>query len=173
MVKMNFQFYVEKLKSSQEYKKFMKENKDAFPCSCFFLMDKAGGAKQHIDFCIPSSGKLISFALENGIEILPMESPGDKKIPPISLKHDFDFNDIEKLVLERMEQEGMKNKLQKMLLSMQNIKGKDSFSGTIFVSGLGLINMTLDIEDMNMTDFKKRSLLDMMTLFKKGDEKKE
>ena len=61
-----------------------------------------------------------------------------------------------------------------MLLSMQNLNGKDFFSGTIFVSGLGLINMTLDITDMNITDFKKRSLLDMMTLFKKDkDEKKE
>jgi len=171
---MNFQFYVEKLKSSQEYKKFMKENKDAFPCSCFFLMDKAGGAKQHIDFRIPSTGKMISFALENEIEILPMDASDGKKMPKISLSHDFDFNDIEKLVLERMEQEGMKNKLQKMLLSMQNLNGKDFFSGTIFVSGLGLINMTLDITDMNITDFKKRSLLDMMTLFKKDkDEKKE
>ena len=171
---MNFQFYVEKLKSSQEYKKFMKENKDAFPCSCFFLMDKAGGAKQHIDFYIPSTGKMISFALENEIEILLMDASAGKKMPKISLSHDFDFNDIEKLVLERMEQEGMKNKLQKMLLSMQSLNGKDFFSGTIFVSGLGLINMTLDITDMNITDFKKRSLLDMMTLFKKDkDEKKE
>jgi len=37
---MNFQFYLEKLKHSEEYKEFLKENPEAYPCSGFFTIDK-------------------------------------------------------------------------------------------------------------------------------------
>lgn len=172
---MNFQFYVEKLKSSEKYKQFVKENKDAFPSSCFFSIgegaDKDSKERQHFDFYIPSKKEMISFALEDDFTILPMQIVEGKEILKISLNHDFDFNEIETIILKKMEKEGLKNKLQKMLLSLQNLNGKDFFTGTIFVSGLGLISITFDIEKRELIDFKKRSLFDMMSLFGKGKGK--
>ena len=64
---MNFQFYVEKLKNSKDFKSFIKENKGAFLCSCFFVIDKeepGKGDKQHFDFYVPSTKKAFSFILE-------------------------------------------------------------------------------------------------------------
>ena len=62
---MNFQFYAEKLKNSKKYQKFLKENKNAFLCSCLFVIDKEEGKdKQHFDFYIPSSKKIFSIPLE-------------------------------------------------------------------------------------------------------------
>ena len=52
---MNLQFYLEKLFASDEFKKFKKENKDAYFCSGFFSIDKQGrDNQQHLDFYIPS-----------------------------------------------------------------------------------------------------------------------
>jgi len=63
--KMNLQFYLEKLQSSKEFKKFSKENPNAYLCSGFFIVDKANvknpDNKVHLDFYIPAGGKVFSF----------------------------------------------------------------------------------------------------------------
>jgi len=77
---MNPQFYLEKLKNSEEFEKFKKENPSAFLCSAFFSIDKSGGNKslttsskrgqskgkdnkQHFDFF--NEGKIFSFQVED------------------------------------------------------------------------------------------------------------
>jgi hypothetical protein len=165
---MNFQFYAEKLKASKNFKKFAKENRQAFPCSCFFIIDKEEGKdKQHFDFFIPSSKKILSFPLEENAEETLVETK-DTKIPTkISIEHNFDFDEIEKVIGKRMEEEKITNKIQKMLFSLQNVNGKDMFIATIFVTSFGLINAVIDVDAMKINDFKKKSFFDMMTIFKK------
>ena len=166
---MNFKFYAEKLKSSKNFKKFARENKEAFPCSCFFIIDKEenGKDKQHFDFYIPSSKKIFSFPLEDGGEETALELK-DGKIPlRISMNHDFDFKDVEQVIQTRMDEEKITNKIQKMLFSLQNADGKDMFIATIFVTSFGLVNAVIDIDEMKIKDFKKKSFLDMMSIFKK------
>ena len=165
---MNFQFYVEKLKESDDFKKFTKEKKEAFPCSCFFLIDKEEAKdKQHFDYFIKSSNKMFSFQLENNAELTPVDVK-DQKVPvKISLEHDFDFKDIEKMIEKRMEEEKIDKKIQKILLSLQNVDGRDYFIGTVFITQFGLINLTIDIEKMEMKDFKKRTFFDMMNILGK------
>ncbi len=165
---MNFQFYVEKLRDSERFKKFMKENKDAFLCSCFFLIDKEEGKdKQHLDFYIPSSGKMFSFPLENESDATPIDLGENKGFSPLSEENDFNFKDVEKMIQEKMEEEKMNNTIQKMLFSMQNVDGKDVLIGTIFISSLGLLNVTIDLTKKEVKDFKKRTFFDMMDIFKK------
>ena len=59
---MNFQFYIEKLHNSEDFKKFMKENLDAYLCSGFFIIDfenpKNPDNKSHLDFYIPSKNEM-------------------------------------------------------------------------------------------------------------------
>ena len=63
---MNYRFYVEKLMNSDVFKKFVEENKDAFPASGFFMIDLEGqDNKQHFDYFIPSQNKMFSFKLED------------------------------------------------------------------------------------------------------------
>ena len=165
---MNFQFYVEKLKNSKNYNKFIKDNKEAFPCSCFFVVDKEEGKdRQHFDFYIPSSNKITSFPLENGSEQIDTEIKDGKAPAKISIEHDFDFGKIEEMIQKRMEEEKVDKKIQKLLFSLQNIEGKDMFVGTIFISSLGLISATIDLEKMEMKDFKKKSFFDIMNIIKK------
>lgn len=166
---MNFKFYVEKLNASKNFKKFGKENKKAFPCSCLFVIDKEDekGDKQHFDFYIPSSNKIFSIPLEENLDGTFIEIKDGKAPAKISLEHDFDFNEIEQIILERMKEEKIENKVQKILFSFQNVDGRDFLIGTIFIASYGLINLTLDIDEMKIKDFKKKSFFDMMNIFKK------
>ena len=97
---MNFQFYFEKLIKSKEFNKFIKENKGAFLCSSFFVVDKKGKEnKQSIDYFVPSINKMFSFKLDNGVEMIPIEDYG-KAFKPEKIHDnlDFDFDKSEKLI---------------------------------------------------------------------------
>ncbi len=73
---MNSQFLLEKLKASEEFKNFKKENPAAYLCSGFFVIDmenKETGNQYHFDFFVPESKKTFSFELETEIRLVPLE----------------------------------------------------------------------------------------------------
>ena len=116
-----------------------------------------------MDFYITSSKKLISFNLEN-MEILENDRSEGKPPEKLSLDFDFDFNDIEELISKKMEEEKINNKIQKLLFSLQNVEGRNVIIATVFISSLGLISALVDLENMEIKDFKKRSFFDMMKI---------
>lgn len=166
---MNFQFYLEKLYASDDFANFKKENEDAYLCSCFFVIDKEKeDNKQHFDYFLKKDKKMFSFKVESGCDRVPVENL-DGKIPvKIRDNYDFSFGEIEKLILERMEKEGVKNKIQKILLSLQNAEGKDVLLGTVFISGLGMIKVRIDVLEMEINGFEKKSFMDMFRVSHKS-----
>ena len=167
---MNSQFLFEKLENSDEYKKFISENKNAYLCSGFFVVDlaeKDPEDKFHFDFYIPSNKKTFSFELENGVKLVELERVDGTVMEKVSMKKDFDFDKIKEKLLVEMELKKINNKIQKMIFSLQNKEGKDFLIGTIFLSGLGLIKADLDLSENIFTDFEKKSLFDMMKIIKK------
>jgi len=165
---MNSQFLLEKLKNSNEYKEFIKENKTAYLCSGFFVIDMEnnGNSQYHFDFYVPESGKTFSFELEGGVKLIPLERD-EQVLEEVSMKNHFDFDKIREKILTEMELKKINNKLQKMLFSLQKVKGKDMLLGTIFISNLGLLKVNMDIDSNQITDFEKKSLFDMMKMVKK------
>ena len=166
---MNLKFYLEKLYASKEFKKFTKENPEAFLCSGFFIIDKTGkeGSKQHFDFYIPSKKEMFSFQLEGGIKLVPVEMIREEIPNKILLNGDLNFEEIEALIVSEMGKQKIKNKIQKILLSLQNLKGKDFLVGTIFVSSLALLKINIDISEKRITSFEKKSFFDMIKVIKK------
>ena len=164
---MNFQFYVEKLKSSENYKKFLKENPKTYPCSGFFVIDKDGkDNKQHFDFFLPKKKEIFSFQLEQG-NLVPIETI-DKRIPEkISLDINFDFKEIEKIIENKMQEQSIKNKIQKFLFSFQKKDNKHFLIGTIFVSMLGIIKIQIEVPGKKIIAFEKKSFFDMLKIMKK------
>ncbi len=160
---MNFQFYLEKLHSSTMFKNFIKENSKAYLCSGFFTIDKEGKDNQiHVDFYIPDAKKMFSFRIGKKIEKIPVEMI-TKKIP-LEIKLDFDFNleEIEEMIVKEMKKRDIKNKLQKIIFSLQNIKGKNFLVCTVFTSMLGLIKVHIDLKEKRIILFEKKSLFDLM-----------
>lgn len=166
---MNFQFYLEKLQNSENYKKFIKENPKAYFCSGFFVIDleqksKEKMDKQHFDFYLSEQKKMLSFQIEESCKLVPVEII-DKRIPEkISEKINFDFDVVIKLIEERMQKENLKNKLQKILLSLQSLNNKPALIGTLFISNLGMIKIQIDLKKMELIVFEKKSFFDFLKI---------
>lgn len=160
---MNLQFYLEKLHSSDVFKKFMKENPEAYLCSGFFTMDKEGkDNKRHFDFYVPKTKKMFSFKMEDGVEMVPIDIILEKIPEKLDIDFDFEFEEIEKMLEDEMKKQEIKSKIQKTILSLQDLKGKPFLVGTIFISMLGLLKVQIDISDMKIVEFEKKSLFDMI-----------
>jgi hypothetical protein len=167
---MNSHFLLEKLEDSEEYKKFKSENKDAYLCSGFFIIDlesKTPENKYHFDFYIPESKKTFSFQLEDGVKLIELERFEENILKEVSMKDNFDFDEIREMILKEMEEKKINNKIQKIIFSLQNQEGKDMLFGTIILSGLGILKMTFDISEKKLEDFEKKSFFDMMKIVKK------
>ena len=168
---MNSHFLLEKLEDSEEFKKFKNENKDSYLCSGFFIIDlesKTPENKYHFDFYIPSKKKTFSFELEQGVKLVELERFEENILKEVSMKDNFDFEEIQEKILNEMAEKKVSNKIQKMIFSLQNVDGKDSLFGTIILSGLGLLKMTFDISEKKVDDFEKKSFFDMMKVVKRG-----
>jgi len=174
---MNFQFYLKKLQSSNVFKEFMKENPKAYLCSGFFTIDKEGQDNQrHLDFYIPEKEEVFSFKFEGAgagekagkIEKIPVEMINKKAHGKIKLDLglDFDFGEIEQMIFSEMDAQSMKNKLQKIIFSLQSHEGKNFLVCTVFVSMLGLLKVNIDLEGKQgkpeITLFEKKSFFDLL-----------
>jgi len=165
---MNFQFYLEKLYDSEVFKNFKKENPGAYLSSGFFVMDKLKGSnKQHIDYFVPSSKKMFSFQMESWVTLVPVEET-DKRIPEkMNDNLDFVFEDVEKMIEDEKAKESVEKKTEKVLLSLQRLEGKDYLLGTVFIAGLGMLKIKIDVDEKKILEFEKKSFMDMVNVFKK------
>ena len=162
---MNLYFYLEKLRSLENYKNFIKDNPRTYLCSGFFVIDKSGkDEKQHFDFWVNS--KMFTFKLEEGCRVEEVEMI-DKRGPGNLVGSDFDFDEVEKMILDKMEKEGVKGKVQKIILSLQAKDGKDFLVGTVFISALGMLKVNIDLSEMKIIDFQKKSFFEMVNVLKR------
>ena len=167
---MNFQFYQEKLFASEGFQKFKKEHADSYFCSGFFVIDKEGKeSRQHLDYFSPSLNRIFSFKLEEDCVPVEVEQVPTEKPVAVFDNLDFDFGEVEKLINSEMEKKEIKSKIQKILLSLQNFEGKDFLVGTVFISGMGMIKIKINVVDMKVEEFVKKSFMDMINVFKKKD----
>lgn len=168
---MKFQFYYEKLISSKEYQKFLKENPKAFPCSALFILDREKQQNQiHFDYYLPQEKKIFSFDLTKGVELIPIENI-DKTIPEkLGMNYTFDLADYEKMILDEIAKQMIKGTLQKLLFSLQKKDKKDYLIVTGFMSNLGLLKISINLEDKKIESFEKKSFFDLIRVVK-GNKK--
>ena len=165
---MNFQFYLEKLFASNSFQEFIKENKEAFPCSGFFTIDlEKNQNQQHFDYFSPRINRIFSFKLENNCEKVEIEPEENYEPQKLSMNYSFDFDEIKEIITKKIEEEKINAKVQKILLSLQKVKTEDLLTGTVFISNLGIIRVSIDIVKKQIIDFQKSSLMDMFKIIKK------
>lgn len=170
---MNLQFYFEKLKESDSYKEFISENPEAYFSGAFFIYDKATqgkGDEQNIDFYIPEKKELVSFCLSNNCQKNPIEMIDKNYIPEkISDSIDFEFVKIEELLLKEMEKNNFGGDVHKFLFSLQNLEGKNYILGSMFLPRLALVKFKIDLDEMKIIDFEKKSFFELMNIKKKKE----
>jgi hypothetical protein len=192
---MNLRFYFEKLLESDEFRKFRKENPESYLSSAFVVIDKEGKEKNkvHFDFFVPLTnssnpatakpqppalkkevnnqtdvrGKMFSFQLEENCKKVQMENLSQQDFARLDENIDFNFEEIEKIISEKMANENIKNKIQKIIFSLQKLGKKNFLIGTVFISGFGLVKINIDLEDKKVSDFEKKSFFDMLNIFRK------
>ena len=175
---MNFQFYYEKLTDSDEYKNFIEKNPSAYPCSCLFIVDRENsgeGNKVHFDFWLPEEKKMSSFRVDKKVQFMDVENFETRPFEKISVDYTFDFDDFEKMILDKMSEEKINGKIQKLLFSLQRLKGKDFLITTGFLNNLGLLKVTISLDENKIISFEKKSFFDMMKIVKgnRGKEKEK
>jgi hypothetical protein len=165
---MNFQFYLEKLLDSKNFKEFIKKNQDAYPCSGFFVIDSEKNKdQQHFDYFVPSINKIFSFKIENNCEKVLIENQENYKTQKLSMNYTFDLGEIKNMIAEKMQEEKINSRIQKILLSLQRAGKKELLVGTVFISNLGMIKITIDVVENKIIEFQKKSFLDMFKIIKK------
>ncbi len=167
---MNIEFYKEKLESSKEYKKFKEEYPDSFITSIFIAVDfVSNDNKQHIDFYVPSKKQIISFQLEDNNKQVVLHEVVEGEEEPLRLGDVFNLslNESEEILMKKIEEEGIKDKVQKILYSIQSLNGENYWLATVFLSGFSIINAKIDDSKKQIIDFRKSSFMDMITFGKK------
>ena len=166
---MDLQFYLEKLLFSSEFLDFKKENSGAYFCSGFFSIDKKGkDNKIHLDYFIPELNKVFSFDLVEKVQKIPIENYEDGFVPEkIRDNLNFDFLEVEKMIEESMRENKVNKKIEKFLFSLQSKNGKNYLVGTVFVSGLGMIKIKINLDERKVEEFEKKSFFDMLKIVKK------
>ena len=168
---MNLQFYLEKLQSTTPFKNFLKENPKAFLCSGFFVISKENkkgekDEKTHLDFFSPEKEKVFSFDMNDNGKIIPLEN-FEKNPERISENCKLDFEEMEKLILEEMEKQKIKTKIQKLIFSLQAKDKKDFAIGTAFIPMLGIIKFEIDLQKNKVQNMEKKSLFDLVKITSK------
>ncbi|GBE20202.1 hypothetical protein BMS3Abin17_00938 [archaeon BMS3Abin17] len=145
--------------------------------------------KAHLDVYIPSKKKMFNIEISCkplSSEIFSSETPkkiqgvsdfqldGETKLHPVEMfkgtltpkkikaNSKLDFSEIEDMIYDKMEKEGIKNKLQRIIMILQNKDNKDFWICTVFISGLGLLKVNIDDASKKIILFEKKSLFDML-----------
>ena len=82
----------------------------------------------------------------------------------IGLNYNFDFKEIEKLILIKIEENKVKGSIEKMLFSLQKVEGKELLVGTVFLSMMGMLQVHIDIAEMKIIHFEKKSFFDIVKI---------
>ena len=168
---MNFQFYFEKLLASEKFQEFKKTNPEVYLCGGFFVLDKSERTqdnKFHLDYYNPSTKEMFSFQLENQIQKIPIEKKFTNAEKPKKIPDNIEINlqEIEKLIQEQMQKKSINKKIEKILLSLQNKENKNFLIGTVFISGMGLLKIVINLQEQKIIEFEKKSFFDMIKIKK-------
>ena len=125
--------FLGKMQKSDEFRRFIHKNPDAFLCSGFFVIDNEGkDNKIHFDYYCPKSRKMFSFEMENEWRKADLEIVNNFVPSELLVNYDITFENLERLIDDKMNESNIKNKVQKMIFSLQAEKTVHGLQGLHF-----------------------------------------
>lgn len=159
---MKIQPYIEKLESSQEYKKFQEKHENSYIIAGFFVLDFETGQNLHqVDYFIPTENKVAAFTLDKEVELRMMEMmKSDKKPEELNIETNIDLDALKGIVEDEMKNRGISEKINKMIAIIQNIEGKKLWNINCVLSGMELLRTHVDDDSETILKMERNSMMD-------------
>ena len=178
---MRFKHYLDRVKESSEFKKFMEKNPKAYLAAGFFVLDFETDNNIHqIDYALPNK-KVATFLLDDGTKVKISEQALKKKLPEIKEEDaKTDLDALKGIVEDEMKNRTVTEKIRKMIAILHMIEDKLVWNIQCILDGLGFLSVHVSDDDQTVMKFEKHSLLDliktpgqMMMMKPKEGEKEE
>jgi hypothetical protein len=161
---MKIKHFKEELEKSGVYKVYVKNNKEAYLSSGFFVLDFIEGKNQaSLDFFNPSNKKIMSFKFENKITPNELKHIQENFVPKkIDIEAKIDIEQLKGILDDEMHNRGITKDIQKLIIILQKDEDKLVWHCTGLLSGLALLKAHVDDESKTVLLMEKSSLFDMI-----------
>jgi hypothetical protein len=167
----------EKLEKSKEYSQFKNENKEAFFCAGFFILNFKNEVfdysldfrdeKELFTFKIPFSEDNANNNLILQKEpLLEGRKPLEKLYKAEVLKIKLGLEGLKSRVEAQLLEKKISNKLNELIAVIQTIEGKLLWNITAMAEGFVIISIQIDAISGELLKFDKRNLLDFVSIKK-------
>ena len=159
---MKIQPYVQKLESSQIYKKFRKENEESFVVAGFFVLDYETGTNIHqIDYYVPSKKQVAAFNLDGEVEVRLLDMMSKEKVPQkLDIKTKVDLDALRGILEDEMKNRNITETIKKCVAVIQMVDGKKLWVLSCVLSGMEILKAHVDDESRTVLKMEKASMLD-------------
>ncbi len=160
---MKIQPYIDKLSSSKAFHAFKEKNPNSYLSAGFFVLDFEHENNVHqIDYYNPEDKKIITFTLDNEIQVKDGEKLNDKVPEKINGSINLDLDILKGILEDEMKNHTITTKIQKIIAVVQNIEGKKVWNINCITTDMGLIKAHIDDETHAILKFEKINLFDVV-----------
>ena len=158
---MKIQPLIEKLETSEAYKKFKIENKDSFLVAGFFVLDYETGQNiNQIDYFIPSQKKVAAFTMSEEIAVQILKTMNDKIPETLPVQTNVDLDSIKGILEDEMKNRNITEELKKVIAVIQMIDGKKVWILNCIMSGMEILKAHIDDESKTILKMETASVLE-------------
>ena len=158
---MKIQPLIERLETSEAYKKFKTENKDSFLVAGFFVLDYETGQNiNQIDYFIPSQKKVAAFTMNEEIAVQILKTMNDKIPETLPVQTNIDLDSIKGILEDEMKNRNITEELKKVIAVIQMIDGKKVWILNCIMSGMEILKAHIDDESKTILKMETASVLD-------------
>lgn len=160
---MKIQPYVEKLHSSEEYRRFSEEHPDSFLTAGFFVIDFETGKNLHqIDYYVPSQKKIAAFTLDDEVKVQFLETLGDMSPNELDISTNTDLDALSGILEDEMKNRNISESIKKIIAVIQNLEGKKTWILNCILSGMEILKAHVDDESQTVLKMEKVSMMDIV-----------
>ena len=159
---MKIQPYVQKLESSQIYKKFRKDNSESFLVAGFFILDYESGVNMHqIDYYVPSKKQVAAFNLDGEVEVRLLDMMSKEKVPEkLDLKTKVDLDALKGILEDEMKNRNITETIKKCIAVIQVVDGKKLWVLNCVLSGMEILKAHVYDNSRTVLKMERASMMD-------------
>jgi hypothetical protein len=159
---MKIQPYIQKLESSEAYKKFIKDNSESFLVAGFFVLDYETGVNIHqIDYYVPSRKQVAAFNLDGDVQVRLLDMMSKDKVPQkLEIKTKIDLDAIKGILEDEMKNRSITETIRKCVAVIQMVDGKKLWVLSCVLSGMEILKAHIDDDSKTVLKMEKASILD-------------